>query len=120
MDNNPVPVLSTCYLSAIMRDVQAVNPQVRLNTVQLVAMFVQTWPSTSLGFNGIGGQAFTEAYTTVIGCFNSRTFCVYFGGRLAYSLVNPTALFYEDLERRDLAPVSRAGAYRRKEKTDVE
>lgn len=28
--------------------------------------FIQTWGSTSLGFEGIGGQAFTDAYTTVI------------------------------------------------------
>lgn len=29
-------------------------------------MFPQAWGSTSLGFGGIGGQAMTSAYTTVI------------------------------------------------------
>ena len=29
-------------------------------------VFPQTWSSTALGFDGCGGQAITEAYTTIV------------------------------------------------------
>lgn len=49
-----------------------------------VAMFPQTWGSTSLGFGGIGGQAITEAYTVVVDSDRAGACAVYFGGRFAY------------------------------------
>jgi hypothetical protein len=50
-----------------------------------VFVFPQTWPSTALGYPGIGGSAMTFAYTIVVQCFN--TICVYFGSdRLAYRI----------------------------------
>lgn len=58
--------------------------------------FQQCWPSTALGFGGIGGQAFTNAYTTVVlGPLGDA--CVYFGGRLAYQIQKPNQRFLNDL-----------------------
>ncbi len=49
-----------------------------------VVMFPQTWGSTALGFGGVGGQAFTNAYTVVVECARAGAKAVYFGGRFAY------------------------------------
>lgn len=54
-----------------------------------VTVFRQSWSSTALGYGGIGGQAFTHAYTVVVECDSTGYRAVYFGGgRLAY-LVPP-------------------------------
>lgn len=70
-------------------------------------LFPQTWGSTALGFDDIGGfagQAMTQAYTTVIKftILNSDdVYCVVcFGDRLAYSVKNPNKTFYDDLNNR--------------------
>jgi hypothetical protein len=48
-----------------------------------VTMFLQRWPSTALGYGGLGGAAMTDAYTVL--CTMGNITCVYFGGgRLAY------------------------------------
>ena len=44
----------------------------------------QTWSSTACGWGGIGGQAFTSSYTTVIVNYNMNCACIYWGGKLAY------------------------------------
>lgn len=49
-----------------------------------VVMFPQTWSSTALGFGGVGGAAFTSAYTVIVQSGPTRDAAVYFGGRLAY------------------------------------
>ena len=50
-----------------------------------VTLFNQTWGSTALGYDGIGGAALTDAYTVVVEF--QGVFCVYFGcGRLAYKI----------------------------------
>jgi hypothetical protein len=50
-----------------------------------VFVFPQTWPSTALGYSGIGGSSMTSAYTIVAQCCNN--ICVYFGSdRLAYRI----------------------------------
>lgn len=46
--------------------------------------FQQMWGSTALGFNGVGGCAMTNAYTTIVILKNKRIACVYFDGRFAY------------------------------------
>lgn len=51
----------------------------------VLAMFLQTWSSTALGFNGWGGQAITQAYTTVIQG-PERDVAVYWAGQFAYRL----------------------------------
>ena len=74
--------------------------------------------STALGFGGIGGQAMTTAYTTVL-VDNYTGWCgVFFGEILAYKILNPNQLFWEDIHNENMSEVSRRGKYIRKE-TDI-
>lgn len=77
--------------------------------------FVQPWGSTALGFGGIGGQMFTSAITTVVGCEDSDgvpTFYVFFGGGFAYAIKNPNRRFYEDMHKGHMAAVYEIGKYK--------
>jgi len=73
---------------------------------EVEAMFVQVWSSTALGFGGLGGQAMTPAYTTVVRGPDGAC-AVYWAGRFAY-LVPATAgeaqrrAFAEDVRERQL------------------
>lgn len=78
----------------------------------VMAMFPQTWSSTALGFGGIGGQAITSDYVVVIECGNE--YAVYFGGRHAYTITDPSAKFFEDTAGHRMADVS--GAHKRYKK----
>ena len=50
-----------------------------------IYIFQQIWGSTALGFEGIGGQAMTSAYTYVFIPVNINQNCfVYFDGKFAY------------------------------------
>lgn len=61
-----------------------------------VTLFNQTWGSTALGYDGIGGAAMTDAYTVVVEF--QGVYCVYFGGgRLAYR-IDPRNLTSEGFE----------------------
>lgn len=78
-------------------------------------VFIQTWPSTCLGFdvdqNGnatAGGQAFTDAYTTVFCEPETLTYLVFFGEEICYQVQNPKEEFFEDLKRHRLLPLSQA------------
>lgn len=72
-------------------------------------VFPQTWSSTALGFDGCGGQAITEAYTTVVEMTwddfdtrkksNDKIYAVFFNGKFAYICFNPTEIFFEDLNK---------------------
>lgn len=63
-----------------------------------VFLFQQMWPSTSCGFGGISGQAFTKADTVVI--IGPRgDACIYIAGRFAYYIRRPNDRFTQDLER---------------------
>lgn len=44
----------------------------------------QTWGNTSGGWEGIGGQAITSSYTTVIENLNYGFACIFYGETLAY------------------------------------
>lgn len=76
-----------------------------------VMMFRQTWSSTALGYNGIGGQAFTSAYTVIVS--DSNIYCVYFGGsQLAYRIITKAGAefdnFKADLSNHCLVDVDQA------------
>jgi hypothetical protein len=71
--------------------------------------FPQTWGSTALGFGGIGGQAMTSAYTTVI--MHGRVAVVYFAGRYAYKVQKVTQTFMDDLLYHNLCDVQQSGKY---------
>ena len=70
-----------------------------------MTMFLQTWGSTALGFGGIGGQAITSAYTTVVEDIYTGWCGVFFGEKLAYKIKNPNKKFYEDVCNHDMRPV---------------
>ena len=79
-----------------------------------MTMFLQTWGSTALGFSGIGGQAMTSAYTTVVREIYSNWRGVIFGGRLAYKNEDPNQTFNEDVCKFQMKPASEKGVYLRK------
>lgn len=78
---------------------------------EVYAMFSQTWSSTALGFGGIGGQAITQAYTTVVRSDYTGEVCVYFGSRFAYKIERPNATFYTDAANRNMKPVNQRSSY---------
>lgn len=92
-------------------------------------VFPQTWSSTALGFGGCGGQAITEAYTTVVEMSwdyvsktddirglnlttsDDRIYAVFFDGKLAYICLNPNEQFFEDLNNRCMRPQNESKMY---------
>ncbi len=92
-------------------------------------VFPQTWSSTALGFGGCGGQAITEAYTTVVEMSwdyvnitddirglnlttsDDRIYAVFFDGKLAYICLNPNEQFFEDLNNRCMRPQNESKTY---------
>lgn len=85
---------------------------IRLNGPRYsVYVFEQTWASTALGFNGMGGSAMTTANTCVLVPFDQRESCqVYFAGRFAYA-VPCSDVFMHDVNDRNMEPVRRRGKY---------
>lgn len=93
-------------------------------SIDSIEIFQQTWPSTALGFPGCGGDAMTTAFTTVVRLYNNKGFelikedgkyinikeCyfVFFGGKFAYSLYEPTDCFFNDLKMRHMASCEKA------------
>ena len=85
-----------------------------------VEVFIQGWGSTALGFGGIGGQAMTSAYTTVVSDNEAGWHSVFFGDRLAYLIYNPNDIFFDDLRKHQMKPVYAASIYRRDTNTSSE
>ena len=83
-----------------------------------VYVFRQTWATTATGLDlhgGVSGQAFTNAYTTVVeidfytenrdpevGAKRNYFFAVFFGDALAYCGFNPNRSFYLDVSNFDM------------------
>ncbi len=75
--------------------------------VKNLTAFNQSWGSTALGFEGLGGQAFTDALTVVIQSMENSY--VYFGGKFAYSVEGfGCPKFREDLQAQKLTSVKEA------------
>lgn len=73
--------------------------------------FQQVWPSTALGFPGLGGQKITTATTYVlVPVLSSQKYHVYFAGEYAYSAYYSDA-FAEDLKNRNMASVLHSDKY---------
>ena len=73
-----------------------------------VISFIQTWSDTALGFEHIfAGSAITPAYTTVIETIDEK-FYIFFDGKFAYCVDNPTDEFRNDLSKLRMASVSKA------------
>ena len=52
----------TAYQNWIQTSFEEYNRRPHAHELIVEAMFPQTWSDTSLGFGGVGGQAFTTAY----------------------------------------------------------
>lgn len=87
----------------------------RYPTIELY-VFPQMWSSTSLGFGGIGGQAFTSAYTTVITETNTNIWGVFFGERLAYVIENPNDVFMDNLKNFNMSECGMSFKYKKTNK----
>jgi hypothetical protein len=77
-----------------------------------VIQFQQTWENTAVGLDidqGWAGQAFTDAYTTVV-ISQHAVAAIYFGGHLAYMKTLGPALS-EDISRRMMVHQSKAYKY---------
>lgn len=75
-----------------------------------VIHFPQMWGSTALGFGGIGGQAMTSAYTTVI-IDAIGNGAVFFNGTHAYTIKDYNEKFDQDCHGQNMAPISRSASY---------
>ena len=74
------------------------------SSVYDIFVFTQTWGSTALGFGGIGGAAMTTSWTHVVLTSDGR-YHIFFDGKYAYSVENPTEEFKHDLEIRFMKSV---------------
>lgn len=72
-----------------------------------VYVFEQTWESTALGFGSIGGSSMTTAWTHVVLTSDGK-YHVFFDGRHAYSIENPTDKFKSDLANRYMLSIQEA------------
>lgn len=77
----------------------------------VIGMFPQTWGSTALGHGGMGGAAISTAYTVVLSSHYTGEHLVYFGSRLAYSVVKPNHRFWEDLSDRNMIECAKHSRY---------
>lgn len=71
-----------------------------------MVQFTQSFSSTSCGFPGMAGQAFTDGLVTVA-CAPDGAACVYVGGRLAYRVGRANARLREDADRHQLIEAAR-------------
>lgn len=93
----------TTNISELIENLKTVDERLgHRGDILSIETFSQTWGSTALGFGGWGGQAITTANTTVIRLGNGQ-WPVFFGGKLAYVVENPTKEFHEDLLNRRMA-----------------
>ena len=111
--SDPLNSLAAAYYAALSHDLPYVSSGPigafrRPSADQVeVTMFRQEWPSTALGFDGVGGRAMTKAYTTVV-CLGDMC-CVYFAGRLAYRASKRSEAFSQDLAAQKLVSAREAG-----------
>lgn len=118
---NPIESMCESIYSALITDLPDLSYQnpngsktiVRRPRIEDVSVcqFVQTWGTTSLGFGGIGGQAFTSAYVTTVACMVANKCAVYFGGRLAYLADSDNQNFVKDFYDQQMADVSASHKY---------
>lgn len=79
------------------------------DVVEDIWQFDQTWGSTALGFNGIGGSALTSALTSVV-LKTDGTVDVYFGTRRAYTKKMSQKIM-DDVQKFQMASVMDSHVY---------
>lgn len=109
-----LPEIEYTYQSP--RDKMAdLDPEIRTRRPQEhdceIMMFPQTWPSTALGFGGIGGDAMTQAYTVIVVC--GEVAAIYFGGIFAYLADNWFPEFHDDVKLQRMKSVKDSHVYRK-------
>lgn len=91
-DNNVVSTVSRAVNAALLRDLPAfptrsymggkerISAERRPDEYEVeVFVFPELWPSTALGYGGMGGSATTHAYTVIVACRHTDTACIYWG-----------------------------------------
>ena len=103
-----LPLIVERFVNAAKKHLAGENRYVPDCAVQV---FPQVWGSTALGFGGIGGQALTTAYTTVVSDRNKNWHGVFFGDEAAYLVSDPNELFFEDIKKHRMASCDRCSQY---------
>lgn len=115
--SDPLNALSHALVMARLHDLPAVSVTWKGKTEERrpraevldVRLFMQSWPSTALGFDlqsVWAGQEFTTAPTVVV--MHERAACVYFGESLAYRIPKMGSAFLQDMKDGDLVSQSEA------------
>ncbi len=101
MNNLPnLPLIQERFYNAIRGELAKEYPE-----FEVMAVFLQVWGSTALGFGGIGGQSITAAYTTVIQNCNLGYAAVFFGNIMAHIVQRPNDKFWEDMQKGNMCAV---------------
>lgn len=98
-----LPLIQERFFNSIQNEL--IQNNIRYPEFEVINVFSQTWGSTALGFSGIGGQAMTSAYTTIIESVDLGYVAVFFGERMAYIIKQPNEKFVEDVKKREMCSV---------------
>lgn len=103
-DLEPITYYSNVWSFELNRHVEDKdNPKQRRpreNEIDVYS-FPQSFSSTSLGFGGVGGQAFTQAQVTVVICGVSAV--TYVNGRLCHKINKFNVRFWTDLQQHSIS-----------------
>ena len=117
-----LPLIEERAKNILKKEIKKEYPTFNENTPQYIynaykypdfdfTMFSQVWGSTALGFNSIGGQALTKAYTVIAHEIHTNIVLVFFGERFAYMIKNPNELFQKDFESHNMKSVFESFKY---------
>lgn len=104
-----LPLIQERFFNSIQGDL--IQNDIHYPQFEIIDVFSQTWGSTALGFDGIGGCAITSAYTTIILNNDLGYVGVFFGERMAYVIKHPNEKFVEDIKKRNMCSVSNCSKY---------
>lgn len=104
-----LPLVQERFYHQIKDDLE--TSKIKYPEFEVLGVFEQMWASTALGFGGWGGQAITDAYTTVIQNLDTGYIGVFFGENLAYIIKRPNDMFYDDLMHHNLKAKSECYKY---------
>ena len=104
-----LPLIQKRFFNSIQSEL--IQNNIRYPEFEVINVFSQTWGSTALGFGGIGGQAITSAYTTIIENIDLGYLAVFFGERMAYIIRHPNDEFVEDVKNRNMRSVEQHYKY---------
>lgn len=104
-----LPLIQERFFNSIQGDL--IQNDIHYPQFEIIDVFSQTWGSTALGFDGIGGCAMTNAYTTIILSNDLDYVGIFFGERLAYVIKHPNEKLVEDIKKRNMCSVSNCSKY---------